>query len=130
MFEMAKRLKKMPGLTHEEIDLLTDSMKRVIVVTIEKLLQFSISGTQPTAPQPYYHFGQILNRMHQQNKGKNEISILTFNYDIAADYMLHELDLGTTGIVPFNRFWVFDPDESGKVEERFENLLGPGATSR
>ena len=260
-FEMANRLKKMPGFENEEIELIKESMKRVIVVTIEKLLKFPLSGKKPTAPQPYYRFGQLLKKMLEQKRVENEISILTFNYDVAADYMLYEIDfgpdycldnsmefgsqrvikllklhgsinwgvtkkknrvrplhfheyfnnknylsekyvsipigsalpkfmdidfekepviipptwnkssfhedlftvwtqaakeletaenliiigfslpetdiffkhlyaLGTAGNVPFNRLWVVDPDQTGEVEERYRNLLGPGAISR
>jgi len=28
------------------------------------------------------------------------------------------------------RFWVFNPDNSGEVKSRFEDLLGPGAMAR
>jgi len=38
--------------------------------------------------------------------------------------------LGTVGEKPLKRFWVFDPDSTGVVEERFISLLGPGARDR
>jgi len=38
--------------------------------------------------------------------------------------------LGTVGETPLKRFWVFDPDESGEVENRYRILLGPGALAR
>ena len=38
--------------------------------------------------------------------------------------------LGTVGETPLKRFWVFDPDKSGTVDERYRKLLGPGAESR
>jgi len=38
--------------------------------------------------------------------------------------------LGTVGPVMLKRFWVFDPDTTGAVEKRFENLLGHGAKPR
>lgn len=38
--------------------------------------------------------------------------------------------LGTVGPVLLKRFWVFDPDTTGVVKERFENLLGHGAKPR
>ena len=37
--------------------------------------------------------------------------------------------LGTVG-VPLQRFWLFDPDESGAVEKRFRGMLGSGALPR
>lgn len=55
-----------------------------------------------------------------------------------AGYSLPETDgffrslyaLGTAGGAPLKRFWVFNPDESGKVENRFRQLIGPGAEAR
>ena len=38
--------------------------------------------------------------------------------------------IGTVGDVPLNRFWVFNPDESGETELRFKTMLGPGAIQR
>ncbi len=38
--------------------------------------------------------------------------------------------IGTIGDVPLNRFWVFNPDDSGETELRFKTMLGPGAIQR
>jgi len=38
--------------------------------------------------------------------------------------------LGTVGEGMVKRFWVFDPDKTGAVKERFEGLLGPGTRKR
>ena len=38
--------------------------------------------------------------------------------------------LSTIGPTRLRRFWVFDPDKSGQVEERFKTMLGPMARSR
>jgi hypothetical protein len=38
--------------------------------------------------------------------------------------------LGTVGQQMLKRIWVCDPDKSGLVRRRFENLLGPGARRR
>jgi hypothetical protein len=38
--------------------------------------------------------------------------------------------LGSVGNNPLQRFYVFDPDGSGKVDQRFRSLLGPGAELR
>jgi len=38
--------------------------------------------------------------------------------------------LGTVGKHPLERFWVFDPDDTGAVHKRFLSLLGPGAEQR
>jgi len=38
--------------------------------------------------------------------------------------------LGTVGDVILKKFWVFNPDGSGSVEQRFRQILGPGAVQR
>ncbi len=38
--------------------------------------------------------------------------------------------LGTVSDTTLKRFWVFNPDDTGKVEQRFRELLGPGAIQR
>jgi hypothetical protein len=38
--------------------------------------------------------------------------------------------LGTAGGPPLKRFWIYDPDASGKVRQRFSELIGPGARNR
>jgi NAD-dependent SIR2 family protein deacetylase len=38
--------------------------------------------------------------------------------------------LGTVSQTLLKRFWVFNPDDSGEVKSRFEDLLGPGAKAR
>jgi hypothetical protein len=260
-FEMAQRLNKMPLFESEEIPLLIKSMKRLIVVTIEQHLIFPVKDSQINLPDPYFSFGKMIHELIQNPKIDHNVSILTFNYDLAADLMAQKFDLGpdyslpnstsygskkvlkllklhgsinwgvtkdhervrpynlkdflgtkgftsmsktilnvgtemknfervkyheepviipptwnksnihpdmnavwqqaalelehaenlfvigfslpetdiffrhlyalgTIGKIPFNRFWVFDPDESGIVEQRYSELLGPGAINR
>jgi hypothetical protein len=38
--------------------------------------------------------------------------------------------LGTVGVNPLKRVWVFNPDNSGMVEQRFRSLMGPAASAR
>jgi hypothetical protein len=38
--------------------------------------------------------------------------------------------LGSVGDVTLKKFWVFNPDDTGNVKQRFESLLGPGAHQR
>ncbi len=93
-FEMAKRLDKMPGFNSEEIPLLIDSMKRLIVVTIERTLKFPVDNPKVLPPVPYGKFGELIQSMKTKLTPKEDVSILTFNYDIAADLMLHFNELG------------------------------------
>ena len=38
--------------------------------------------------------------------------------------------LGTVGEAIIRRFWVYNPESSGVVQERFKQILGPGAQQR
>lgn len=38
--------------------------------------------------------------------------------------------LGTVGVNPLKRIWVFNPENSGTVEQRFRSLMGPAASAR
>lgn len=59
-------------------------------------------------------------------------TIIVIGYSLPAtdSFFRYLYSLGTVGDVPLRRFWVFNPDDSGSVEERFEDLLGPGAEER
>jgi hypothetical protein len=57
---------------------------------------------------------------------------------IVIGYSLPETDmffrylyaLGSVGTTRLKRFWVFDPDETGAVSKRFQDMLGPLALAR
>lgn len=93
-FEMAKRLNKMPGFEIDEIPILIKSIRRLIVVTIERLLKIPFRDRRITPPKPYDKFAVLLKKLKTELQPKEDISILTFNYDIAADLMLHHLSYG------------------------------------
>ena len=88
-FEMAKTLNKFSNYDENEINILVDSIKSVIVQTIEKTLLFPIDQDRYVRPpQPYSQFAELLKYLTEKNNPKQEISIITFNYDLALDYTL------------------------------------------
>lgn len=93
-FEMAKRLNKMPNFEPDEIDELLHSMKRLIVVTIERKLEIPLNKREPSLPKPYFEFGNLIQNINNKLSPEEEVSILTFNYDIALDFMLSDFSLG------------------------------------
>jgi len=62
----------------------------------------------------------------------NAENILVIGYSYPrSDAFFHFLyALGTVGSDPLKRFWVYNPDETGEVEKRFRDLLGPAAGGR
>ena len=63
--------------------------------------------------------------------GESE-NIIIIGYSLPeSDYFFKYLfSLGSVGNTVLERFWVFDPDNSGGVKKRFQNLLGTGAIAR
>ena len=96
-FEMARTLRKLPGVEDpEEIERLGDAMRSVIVNTIEQTLQFKIPegwddhrirwrGPIGEVPEPYEWFASLIQRLQENG---HDVSIITFNYDIAIDFAL------------------------------------------
>ncbi len=93
-FEMAKLLGKLPGFEEAELSDLITSMKRVIVVTIEKTLEFPFSSKRAREALPYGAFCNLLKEIRDNSMEKPGVSIVTFNYDIALDHALHINRLG------------------------------------
>lgn len=62
----------------------------------------------------------------------NADNIVVIGYSLPeTDMFFRQLyALGSIGEHLLERFWVFDPDKSGRVRSRFEALLGPGAAQR
>jgi NAD-dependent SIR2 family protein deacetylase len=85
-FEMAKLIGRLDPLSIEEIDLLPNAMRRVIVRTLERTVKIPIEKTYPRAPGHYGGFTELVKRLtaKQIELGKY-ISVITFNYDLCLD---------------------------------------------
>jgi hypothetical protein len=89
--EMAKTLKRFPQTKPEEIDAILISLRRLIVRTLELTLTFPLITT-PAArldpPEPYKDFAILVKQLTKKCQPIQTVSIITFNYDIAADFAL------------------------------------------
>lgn len=90
--EMAKTLGRFPGEPGKDIDALIRALKVVIVKTLEKTVKFPFDGNKITSPPPYDRFARLLQNLRENANPKQGVSIITFNYDIALDYALHDND--------------------------------------
>jgi len=93
-FEMAKTLRKFGGYKSEEIDSLIGSMKTVIVKTIEKTLNLPVISQAVSPPVPYEPFAEMISRLRSEASPKQNIAIITFNYDLALDYTFYYKGIG------------------------------------
>ncbi len=93
-FEMAKVIQKMPGSDSDDIDSLIASLKEVICETLEKTIPLSLKGNAIMAPDPYINFVDLIKKLRDDIIPSHNISIITFNYDIACDLALYKGGLG------------------------------------
>jgi hypothetical protein len=87
-FEMAKTLNKFPRIDIP-LDNLIESMKIVILKTIEETLKLPVINNKPGSPIPYGEFSEIIEKLRHKVDPKHNIAIITFNYDLACDYALY-----------------------------------------
>jgi NAD-dependent SIR2 family protein deacetylase len=84
-FEMAKRFRKGFGtLKFEDIQHLSDSMRRLIVRTLELTTKFAYSNGNLFAPSNYGEFARVVENARE----RTSVSIITFNYDVGLDTAL------------------------------------------
>ncbi|MEQ1821513.1 MAG: hypothetical protein ABL949_03300 [Fimbriimonadaceae bacterium] len=85
-FEMAKLCGKLGELAKADIDLLTESLKKVILRTVELTVQHRGQRVGLRPPDGYLELSDLL-----QKKLRHDIVFLTFNYDLGLDHALYEV---------------------------------------
>lgn len=88
-FEIANTIRKLPGFDPLEIPQVIQSLKEVIVSTIQKTLVFPVVQSRLSIPTPYDGFAKLLSYLTLEATPRQTVSIITFNYDIAVDVALH-----------------------------------------
>lgn len=86
----------------------------------------------PTWNKTEYH-GTLTNVWNQAAQELSEArNIYVFGYSLpeSDSFFRYLFALGTIGDSRIRRFWVFDPDESGLIKTRYEQLLGRGILNR
>jgi hypothetical protein len=90
-FEMANTLKKLGDYKPEDIENLVMAMKAVIVNTIEQTVAFPISGQYGIGvPSEYADFADLLTSLRENTTPKEDVAVVTFNYDMALDYAFYK----------------------------------------
>jgi hypothetical protein len=115
-FEISKRLAE--KLVHKECGNMTVSKVPVIV--------------PPTWNKTGYH-GDLANVWNAAAlELSNAVNIFVVGYSLPEtdSFFRYLYALGTLSTTKINRFWVFNPDNSGKIEDRFRNLIGKGIEKR
>ena len=92
--EIANILKKLPGFEPEEIPLIISSLKELIVVTLERTIDFPTRSRHILATKSYESFSELLAYLKKDAYPSKNPSVITFNYDIALDVAMHRKGLG------------------------------------
>lgn len=94
-FELGRVIQRMPGINGvQEIDAAIASLKTVIVETLEQTMDFPLSGRTYDAPKPYGEFASLIKKLREDARPTKSISVITFNYDLAADIALYKGGMG------------------------------------
>lgn len=89
-FEMARRFRKPFGdLDLKDVERLGDSMRLLILRTLELTTRFRLEGERLVSPHPYEDFARTVSVLFR----KSTVSIISFNYDIGVEAGLAALDV-------------------------------------
>ncbi len=91
--EVGKVLQKLPGFDVDEIAETIDALKRLIIVTLQTQMEFPFVDGRIVPHYPYGEFADLLLYLKKEAHPARSVSVLTFNYDIATDYALHNRGL-------------------------------------
>ena len=86
----------------------------------------------PTWNKTEYHesLSRVWSKAAKELASAENIIIIGYSLPPSDPFFHFLYSLGTVGDKPLKRFWVFNPDNTGLVEKRFKDMLGPAATAR
>ena len=97
--ELGKVIQQFPGTEASEIPKTIAALKEVIVKTLEITLPFPTRGNYIGAPKPYDAFAAAIQHLQNDAFPSQTSSVITFNYDLAADIALFRQGLGPNYII-------------------------------
>jgi hypothetical protein len=99
VLELGRVIQRVPGLESEDIGVAIASLKELIVKTLEVTMEFPVIERFIGAPQPYESFGSLLQHLRDAAFPSQTASVISFNYDIAADMAMYRFGLGPDYII-------------------------------
>lgn len=97
--ELGKVIRRFPGTHESQIQNTIADLKKVIVKTLETTLLFPTLRNSILAPEPYDAFAAVIKHLQNDAFPKRASSVITFNYDLAADFALLRAGLGPNYII-------------------------------
>ena len=103
-FEMAKLLRRLGNLDESIVDRLPDAMRRVIERTLTVSVRFPFTEEQIRPQSPYAELVRLIRESTSpigaratssfRMRRPGDFSVMTFNYDVCADYAFHFNGIG------------------------------------
>lgn len=97
--ELGRVIQRIPGMEAQQIPDAIASLKELIVKTLEVTIRFPTERSYIYAPEPYGKFAKLLSYLLRDASPSQSVSIITFNYDIAADVALYREGLGPNYVI-------------------------------
>ncbi len=86
-FEMGRVINRLPEMEGEQIDLLLNSIRQLISVTLQQTVTYPVRDGYPYPTEGYKSLAELVKDLNEATSPK-KCSILTFNYDLALDHAL------------------------------------------
>ena len=99
VLELGRVIQRVPGLESADIEPAIAALKELIVKTLEVTMLFPVTQTHIGVPKPYAAFGGLLKHLRQDASPSQTASVISFNYDIAADMAMYRSGMGPDYII-------------------------------
>lgn len=99
VLELGRVIQRVPGIESSNIPATIIALKELIVKTLEITINFPVNQRRIVAPKPYDAFGDLLKHISQEASPARTTSVISFNYDIAADIALYRAGMGPDYVI-------------------------------
>jgi len=97
--ELGRIIQRVPGIDTAEIPKVIASLRELIVKTLETTIVFPTAASYIGVPRPYEAFAGLIKHLRSQASPVQTVSVVTFNYDIAADMALYRAGFGPDYVI-------------------------------
>ena len=99
VLELGRIIQRVPGLSADQIPQAISALKELIVKTLEVTMRFPTTERYIGVPKPYEGFASLITYLHKDAFPTQTASVISFNYDIAADMALYRAGLGPNYVI-------------------------------
>lgn len=99
VLELGRIIQRVPGLSAAQIPEAIAALKELIVKTLEVTMKFPTAGPYIGVPKPYEEFASLITHLYKDAFPTQTASVISFNYDIAADMAMYRANLGPDYVI-------------------------------